>query len=267
MGKQDGQVAKGGGDPFASGDFLHSRAHGLASLRTTVDEARSICRKDVTKLSSDDWEWLKRCIHVLDREIASLLADTVNQLDVVVPGLLTGLQRPIFRRISPLSILEEIVPTYREQGAGRGIDVRLTDLSAGTAPIELEVGMVRRAFHNALSNAIKYSYRGADGRYRYVAVRCSRQLPVTGGFVVAFESYGIGISDEEKRQVWNARYRGKAAKKEQTLGSGLGLTQIRECMKRHRGKCDIDSVPVEGGAHKTTLTLSFPVKTDIRRHY
>jgi signal transduction histidine kinase len=242
--------------------MLHNLANGLAASKTTASAARGLARRDVGTLLTAEWEQLRVYLRVLDHEVQCQVFDALNVLEHLDPGSTTGLLRPVVRRCSPMDLLEEMLPDYRTIAAQRNIAVTVNDSSTGTAPLELEVGAVRRAFHNALSNAVKYSYRGSRSNVRYILIVCKRHLPVSGGYELSFENFGIGIRPNEFKLVWESRYRGEIAREENTLGSGLGLKQIRQCMTRHSGSARIESEPQEGGSYKTKLTLIFlPGKT------
>lgn len=137
--------------------------------------------------------------------------------------------------------------------------MRCTDDARETDPIELEVNSIRLMFHNALTNALKYSYKGSSEHFRFIAITCQRRLPVSGGFVITIQNYGVGIREDELAEIWGVGARGQVAKDERIFGAGLGLPQIRRCMQQHGGTATLASVAErEDAPHKTTLTLSFP---------
>lgn len=245
---------------------LHNLAHGLDALRLDAEAAYDLTRKPREELDDQRWNRLGRYVSAFLRTMHATVYEARNAVEELGGGSSSGSLRAEFRRMSPMDILDEMLPSYREKATGRSIAILSTDDSARTPGIELEIHSVRQMFHNALTNALKYSYKGSTERYRFISIRSSKhRLPESGGFKITVQNYGIGVKEQEREKIWEPWYRGELARSEAVLGSGLGLGQIRRCMQRHNGEAELDSVRIDSeGPYKTTLTLSFPQQNNVR---
>lgn len=246
--------------------LLHTRVAGLATTRTALEATERIVALPLGDLTSEQWEQLRRNVLAVSHEVQCQIYEALNSLSVRKHEAYGALVRPVFRNASPMTIMQEVLPGYEARASVRGIDIQCRDDSPGTKNIDLEINSVRLMFHNALTNALKYSYKGSSHHYRFIAITCIRRLPMSGGFVITIQNYGVGIKNDELARVWDKGFRGAIAKEERIFGSGLGLSQIRHCMNLHGGRAEIESVQEgDDGPYKTTLTLSFPETNDVRR--
>ncbi len=101
-------------------------------------------------------------------------------------------------------------------------------------------------FINLISNGIKYSpgkkfmniYSGEEGE----------------NYTVTFQDFGIGISEEDQKNLFAPFYRSTDALKLKIPGTGLGLSIIRHTADAHNIKIEIKSKVSEG----TTIKLIIP---------
>jgi signal transduction histidine kinase len=100
-------------------------------------------------------------------------------------------------------------------------------------------------FNNLLSNAIKYSEPGAT-----VEFAVDREGPEA---VCLVRDRGIGISEEDQRQLFKAFHRGGNVGSRP--GTGLGLLLVKRCADLHGGKVLVQSKIGEG----TTVIIRLPI--------
>lgn len=202
---------------------LHSLAHGIEVLRIDAEAAHKLVRRPFEELDERQWERLGRYVSTFVREVHATVYEARNALEELGGGSSSGALRPEFRKMSPMDILEDMLPSYREKARRRSIAIECVDSSGGTAGIDLEIHSVRQMFHNAMANTLKYSYKGSAERYRFISIHCEPRLPRSGGFRIEIQNYGIGVKEEELERIWQPWYRGELARNEAVLGSGLGL--------------------------------------------
>jgi two-component system sensor histidine kinase MprB len=87
-----------------------------------------------------------------------------------------------------------------------------------------------------------------------MAVRASAR-PGGGVVVLRVEDRGPGIPREEREQVFEPFYRGPAAERNATPGSGLGLSLVRHVVRAHGGRVHVEGR--EGGG--ATVVVELPV--------
>lgn len=249
--------------------FAHDLAQGLSALRQTVEAMVKLCDRDQGALSGEEWMTLRELAHSMDEETDAQLYQALTLLWEVMPEFAIGLERPKLERILIMDLVRGMIGPYEAKARRRGIAVEFRqEHDDGAMPrILVEVNTIRRVIHNALTNALKYSYTGSNANHRFIRIWCQRHDSAGREWAFRIQNYGIGVEPEELSEVFKPGYRGKHACEENTFGTGLGLSDIRSAMGRHGGRVTIESTRLHEDTFLTTLCLVFPVQTSIRRHY
>ena len=121
------------------------------------------------------------------------------------------------------------------------------ELSLDTAlpQAKADEGLLGHIFTNLLSNAVKYSEAGES--VHFAVARDGRDA------VCIVRDHGIGISEADQQQMFNAFHRGSNVGNRP--GTGLGLLLVKRCTELHGGHVQVES-KVGGG---TTVTVRLPV--------
>lgn len=98
--------------------------------------------------------------------------------------------------------------------------------------------MLSTIVRNLVTNAIKYS-EGVGN------IEISSTLN-DNYFTLNFSDYGIGISDEEKKNIFKKFYRVGEEKTRTTPGSGLGLFLVKKITEIHGGKVTVENNSPQG---------------------
>ena len=171
----------------------------------------------------------------------------------------------LINNILDFSKIESEVKTYDFEPADveaivadtlRTFDVRLRhtgfeiELDSPEEPLPLAAvdrDAVRQAISNLLDNAVKYS---GDSR------RIGVTLGTRDDFVtIAVRDYGIGISQEEQKKIFERFHRVSTGLVHDVKGSGLGLSIVSHVVNAHGGKVRVKSEPGKG----SIFTLFLPV--------
>jgi signal transduction histidine kinase len=105
---------------------------------------------------------------------------------------------------------------------------------------------LHRMLANLLSNALKYSDDGAT-----VAIG----LALDGEHVVlSVVDHGLGISEEDQRDLFREFFRSHNPEALSRPGTGLGLVIVDRIVRRHGGGIALESVLGQG----TTVTVRLP---------
>jgi signal transduction histidine kinase len=164
------------------------------------------------------------------------------------------------------SLVREMLELYEPQAQRKGTSFETVGLDALPPTIRGHELEIRRAIHNVLNNALKYSYHSVGEARRTIRVRA--RAPYDPGFrerrlALQFENYGLGLSAEERRSALKPGFRGRQARAEVPLGSGIGLSEVAKIMKMHGGEVRIQSrelPPTRDGTatYLTAVDLIFP---------
>ncbi|MDU7649609.1 MAG: HAMP domain-containing sensor histidine kinase [Anaerococcus vaginalis] len=104
--------------------------------------------------------------------------------------------------------------------------------------------LIYRVFYNLIENAIKYNNNNG-----FVKIYSKKNKDFAEIYV---EDSGIGIAKSEKENIFKAFYRIKA---NDEIGSGLGLSLVKETIKLHRGKIKVLDKD-KGSLIKVSLPIS-----------
>ncbi len=103
--------------------------------------------------------------------------------------------------------------------------------------------------NNLISNAIKYSPQQDE-----IVIKTS----VTGeGVLLSVRDFGIGISKEEQKQVFEQFYRVTSGSQLTFPGMGIGLFICTEILKRQGGKIWVESLPGDGSVFYAWLPFDY----------
>lgn len=161
-------------------------------------------------------------------------------LDATVNDLLsfTAHRQPRWDRFLIGELVEEVCESMAPQLAAQGVEVDI-DVPPNTL-IAADREMIRRAVLNLVLNALDAMPTGGD-------------LVITsydgaGGFELEVADSGPGLSDEQKKRLFEPFYTTKQQ------GTGLGLSVVYHVAEAHGGMVTADNCP-EGGA---AFTIKIP---------
>lgn len=184
------------------------------------------------------------------REVAGILRENGLKLQRLIENLLSfsawqtssvGLESSEFR-LRPVikQVLESQQLTLLSQRAR--LDVKIEDVT-----LVADRGKVRLILDNLLSNAIKYSPKG--GTIHLGARSDGEQL------VLDVADSGPGIPPDERANIFEAFYTGRAAKGTSVKGTGIGLSVVLEFVSAHGGTVQIVDGEFPGAHFRITMPL------------
>ena len=182
--------------------------------------------------------------------LTRLLDDLSRLADAERPGLLLT-KRPLDLAGVALAAYESFAPHF----ADVGIDL---DVDASPVWVEGDADRLGQVAGNLLSNALRYTDRGG---------RVSLSVHRSGGdAVLAVADTGIGIAPDDLRHVFTRFWRSDRSRSRATGGSGVGLAIVRELVRAHDGRIDLDSTLGEGSRFRVILHAVEPAKSEGGSH-
>ncbi|MDB5251499.1 MAG: histidine kinase [Flaviaesturariibacter sp.] len=173
--------------------------------------------------------------------------EETSRLDTLINNILLSSQldgNDYRMAAEPVDFSDLVDEAARQFGSRYPARTLHTDIGPGISLLGDPL-LLRLLVSNLLENANKYSPAGAP-------VACclyARQQAV----VLAVTDEGIGISDDEKRNVFNKFYRVGNEQTRRTKGTGLGLFICRKIAQHHHAAISITDNEPAG----TTFTVSF----------
>lgn len=124
-----------------------------------------------------------------------------------------------------------------------------TDITNMLPDLEVDNGRIEQVMLNLLTNAIKFSHDKGE-----IGIACHRE---NGSIITEVSDTGIGISDEDQKNLFTKFFRSSNAISRGTPGTGLGLAISKGIIEQHGGKIWIESKSGKG----STFYFSLPIKT------
>lgn len=118
-------------------------------------------------------------------------------------------------------------------------------LQAASANLQADKHHLTNVIFNLLDNAIKYCTDKPS-----ITIRTERNGEILS---LTVEDNGIGISDENKRRIFQKFYRVPTGNVHDVKGFGLGLHYVKQIVEAHRGRITVASEPGNGCAFTILL--------------
>lgn len=143
-------------------------------------------------------------------------------------------------------LIRKTVIMFETRITAKNINMEIT-LSDEKMIVSADTEKIQRVIYNLLDNAIKFSETG--GSIYVETARAADKL------FVSVKDNGRGISLEEQKRIFERFYKADSSRGEDKLGSGLGLSIVREFVKAHGEVITIKSEPGKGCEFVFTLSL------------
>jgi signal transduction histidine kinase len=211
------------------GSFTHSKYIFAGILDGTFGEASA----DIKKWAKDG----------LDSD--NLGIETV---DLVLNA--NNLQKGTVKFDMAVADFKEIVAKTVEEKKGpaeaRGLKVE-TDFKDGAYKVLADVFWMKEAVNNLMENSIKYTKQGG------IKVGLEN---IDGKILLSVEDTGVGITDEDKKNLFTEGGRGKDSVKVNVDSTGYGLFSVKLIIEAHKGRVWAES---EGADKGSTFFIELPI--------
>ncbi|HBM45529.1 MAG: ATPase/histidine kinase/DNA gyrase B/HSP90 domain protein [Parcubacteria group bacterium GW2011_GWF2_38_76] len=223
-------------------DFSQATIHELRAYLTNLGWIfEKLIEKGVPSYTDDEYKAIS-----LGK---STVANANNLINDTLAAVSVGRQEARFRfSINDINkMIESIVSEYTMIAKERGIDFTFTSSAVPIPLFFFDNSQMYIAIHDLVHNAMKYTKNGGS-------INISTKLE-EGRVIVTVRDTGIGIPEEEQKNIFTKFFRAKNAKDLYKEGSGLGMYISKNIITRHNGSIKLQSKEGEG----TTIEVSLPL--------
>lgn len=161
-----------------------------------------------------------------------------NILKISKLRLLDDLNR---EEVDPAELLGTVIDKINDAARNKGIEIGLIDKRDSGKIIRADRFLIEMVFSNIIGNAVKYSREG--GRISAALKNEEKQVEII------ISDNGIGIPRDEREKIFDDFYRASNIKSLGYEGAGLGLSAVKQIIKRHNGNIRVVS-PSEIGTEE-----------------
>ena len=223
-------------------ELISSISHDLKTPMTSIKGYVEGILDGVANTPEKQERYLK-VIHQKSLDMERMIDDlfTFSKLDLKkLPFQFEKVNAEIFIR----DFVQEAAIEYSEIGT-----VKLTYINQSNRPamVKMDSIQIRRVIQNLMQNS--FNYNDADNKKVDIILE-NREDAVC----IAVKDNGIGMVEEELKQVFNIFYRSDASRNTKTGGSGLGLAIVKQIIDGHDGK--IKAASSKGVGTQISIILS-----------
>ena len=210
-------------------DVAHELRTPLAGIVSRIEAAQD-------GVISDEASNLE-AMHAEALRLSQLVDDLGKLAEAEAPGLVIAKQ--------PLDLAQ--IAAQRLEGQSDFFRNKriVLERSLDPAPILGDERRVGQIIDNLLSNALRYT--DAGGCVVLDVHRSGNEA------VLEVTDTGIGIPSQDLPYVFERFWRGERSRARKTGGAGIGLAIVRELVKAHDGRIDVESKPGDGTRFRVSL--------------
>lgn len=221
-------------------DFISMASH---ELRTPLSIIRGYAEfaREAPELSTETKDYISK-IDISTKELDSLVADILD-----VSRIEQGRMSFEMEKVNPSAITEQIVASLVIPAKEKGLNISFDKTKVEeTEYINIDVSRLKQILVNIIGNAVKYTLKGEVVVSQYVEKK---------NLCIRVSDTGIGMSEEERKKLFEKFYRIRTKETENIRGTGLGLWITAQMIKQMDGNVSIESIKGVG----SHFIVSFPL--------
>jgi signal transduction histidine kinase len=227
----------------AKSNFISVAAHQLRTpLTATKWTINMILGESLGPLTTDQRGFLMKGYESNERMIT-----LVNDM-LVADRTESGKMQYQFSPIQIIDLIDNVLYEVAAVAHKKNIMVEMTERDTSLPKVTVDAEKIRAVLQNLLENAVKYTKEG--GKIEVTAGADS------GSIKVSIKDSGIGIPEDQQKNIFNRFFRAANALKVETDGSGLVLFITKNIVEKHGGKIWFESEQNKGTAFYFTLPIS-----------
>lgn len=221
-------------------NFLSLVTHDLKTPVARIQGlAEMLIRKASDRLIAKDNDTLYHIINSTD-ELNHFITSILELSKIESSRLALNLESKDLNQI-----IERSVEGFQAQARAKSIHFQLN--LDPLFPIKVDVSLISKVINNLIDNALKYSPFGSE-----ITIE-SRE--VNEHVEISVQDQGIGMTEEEKKNLFTRFYRAKNDTTTTVSGTGLGLYLTRYFVEAHQGWVEVESAKEQG----SMFTIILPI--------
>lgn len=228
----------------AKSRFLAAMSH---EIRTPMNGIMGMASLLMETCDTPDKQTYVRAIDQSARNLLVVI-DEILDYSKIEAGKLTLSSEP-FRIADTIQSAVELMATRAHE---KGLEIAWSVDTAMPSMVAGDEARIRQILLNLVSNAVKFTDAGG------VVISAKHLGSTTDGEVklsITVQDTGIGLSDEDKKRLFDEFEQADAAIRRQSGGTGLGLAISRRLSRAMGGDIRVDSQAGKGSIFTADLTL------------
>jgi signal transduction histidine kinase len=215
----------------------HELKSPMIAIKSTLDVVLSLYAED---MKPDTRNMVQRAVRRTD-QIINMVKEMIS-----ISQYNLGIEKQEFVTVEYDEWLTQLVLTFVDFALQKNIVLSIVHVNDDFV-VDIDKSGLESVVSNLVTNAIRYT--PCEGKVFVISFRKKNCF----GFSV--KDTGIGISEEDKVNIFSEFFRSKKAKEMEQLGTGLGLNLVKEIVKRNNGTISVESEIDKG----STFTIEFPL--------
>jgi len=219
--------------------FLSVLSHELKAPLNAIEGYLKIMQERQAGDKMDDYEqMIDRSLHRING-MRNLIMDLLDLTKIKLEK-----KTDKFQLVKVSEIAQNAIEAINPYAIQKDVEIILHD---NDVEINIDPGDLEIVFNNLISNAVKYNKQ--NGRVDVFIDKKDNLL------IIKIKDTGIGLSEDEIKNLFEEFFRVKSEQTKHITGSGLGLPIVRKVLDIYHGDIHVESKVNEG----STFTVTLPV--------
>jgi len=220
--------------------YVSSVSHDLKTPLTSIKIFTEILKEQTDNKNGNSFEYLNIIEGESDR-LSRLINNVLNFAKIE-----NGIKEYAFERLDLNESIKEVLKIMEYQLVMDKFD--LGKCIKGKIFITADKDALKEILINLISNSIKYSLNKK-------VIRISSRIENEFG-IVKIEDEGIGIAQDEIKNIFKPFIRSKNSDVKHTGGAGIGLSIVKSIIDAHKGRIKVESTLGKGSSFSLYFRLS-----------
>jgi len=222
-------------------EFISNVSH---EIKTPIATVRTLA-ENLNEGWITDEEKRGEYFHLIARESERLSHLVENILDF---SRIDARRKSYRMEVVPVTdVISKALDRFRLLVDGQGVKLS-AQVSPDLPSARMDPEAIEQALLNLLDNAVKYSTED-----KFVEVSADTQA---GQLIVKVSDRGCGIDKKDLQKIFEKFYRVESSDSKKVVGSGIGLTLVKEIIEAHGGRVEVES----GVGKGSVFTLTIPIE-------